>query len=233
MKSSDLSRRLKEAREKAGYKSATDAARKMGINVVTYTAHENGGREYDRDAAVFYAQNFGVTPGWLMFGDDTNGRRSEQKHSLDSRSVNARNRTISPASRQSWMETTSSIADMEEYWEMPEQFLQVRLNIPRDRARILEVQGDSMYDPDNPAARGSLLPGERVIIDTEDIRPTPAGAFAIHDGAGVTIKMVEVIPNSDPITLRLTGRNPRYDKYELAAHDVKIVGRVKAKVTAI
>lgn len=230
MKSSELSRRLKEARENAGYKSASDAARKMGMNVVTYTAHENGGRKFDRDDAIFYAQNFGVTPGWLMFGDvpETKCDKSSKGRSSI---VNPQGETMAVVSPQSWMRQPNKIADdLEEYWEMPDEFLERRLRIRPQRARIMEVQGDSMYDPENPSAFGSLFPGERVIIDTDDTKPTPPGAFAIHDGTGIVVKLVEVIPDSAPITLRLTGRNPRYATYERPAEAVNIVGRVKAKV---
>lgn len=59
--------RLREAR-KAKFRSAQAAARAMGVNPVTYTAHENGGREYDAEAAAIYANALGVDPAYLMFG---------------------------------------------------------------------------------------------------------------------------------------------------------------------
>lgn len=216
----ELAHRLKEAREKAGFKTAADAARSIGANPVTYTAHESGGREYDRHTALLYAKNFGVHPAWLYFGTVQNAPQISNSADLMASQHHSRHNEIRPQ-------------EYEEFFEVPEQFLMNRLKIPQDRARILEIQGDSMYDPANPSAPGSFYPGERVIVDTDDVRPTPPGAFALHDGAGVIVKMVEVIPGSEPIRIRLTGRNPRYETYEVDADHVPIVGRVKAKISMV
>lgn len=60
--------RLREAR-KLKHSSAQAAARAMGINPVTYTAHENGGREYDAEAAEVYGKHLGISPAYLLFGE--------------------------------------------------------------------------------------------------------------------------------------------------------------------
>jgi phage repressor protein C with HTH and peptisase S24 domain len=59
--------RLKEAREKSGFDSASGAAEAMGVPVATYIQHENGGRGF-RLKAERYAQFFRVTPEWLLYG---------------------------------------------------------------------------------------------------------------------------------------------------------------------
>jgi phage repressor protein C with HTH and peptisase S24 domain len=59
--------RLREAR-KLKFKSAQAAARAIGVNPVTYTAHENGGKNFDADQATHYGNAFGVDPAYLMFG---------------------------------------------------------------------------------------------------------------------------------------------------------------------
>lgn len=60
--------RLKEAREKAGYSSASAAAEAMGITISTYVQHENGARNYPSHRAVRYAKFFRVAPEWLLYG---------------------------------------------------------------------------------------------------------------------------------------------------------------------
>lgn len=60
--------RLKDARIKAGYSSAAEAARAMSLSVGTYAGHENGSRGILPDAAEQYARKFGVTPEWILFG---------------------------------------------------------------------------------------------------------------------------------------------------------------------
>lgn len=59
--------RLREAREKAGYESATAAAEAMGIAVSTYVQHENGVRGFPANRAERYARFFRVAPEWLLY----------------------------------------------------------------------------------------------------------------------------------------------------------------------
>lgn len=60
--------RLKQAREKAGYENAKDAALAMGLAVPTYIQHENGTRGYPATKAERYARFFKVQPEWLLYG---------------------------------------------------------------------------------------------------------------------------------------------------------------------
>ena len=62
--------RLKQARGKAGFKSARQAALRFGWSVSTYSAHENGQNRFDPDAAKSYARAFGVSAAWLLTGED-------------------------------------------------------------------------------------------------------------------------------------------------------------------
>jgi len=62
--------RLKLARERAGYESAAEAARKFGWPEARYRHHENGQRNFRKDSAVIYGRAFKVSPEWLMFGKD-------------------------------------------------------------------------------------------------------------------------------------------------------------------
>lgn len=61
--------RLRRARMKAGFASATDAARAHGWAAPTYLAHENGGRGVPLTRARAYARAFGVSPAWLLTGE--------------------------------------------------------------------------------------------------------------------------------------------------------------------
>lgn len=62
--------RLKLARERAGYESASAAARAFGWPEARYRHHENGQRNFRRPDAITYARVFKTTPEWLMFGRD-------------------------------------------------------------------------------------------------------------------------------------------------------------------
>ena|SRR5215469_2866270 len=59
--------RLRIAREHAQYRTASDAARALGISVQTYIHHENGTRKLTPHA-VRYATFFRVSLSWLLSG---------------------------------------------------------------------------------------------------------------------------------------------------------------------
>ena len=69
--------RLRDARERAGFESAADAARALSVGVSTYSHHENGIRGYDENAAAKYARRFGVAKEWLIFGTNSDLQPSE------------------------------------------------------------------------------------------------------------------------------------------------------------
>ncbi len=61
--------RLQEARQRAGYETATAAIEKFQWTTQTYFSHENGNRTFRPENAKTYAEAFGVTAGWLLFGN--------------------------------------------------------------------------------------------------------------------------------------------------------------------
>ncbi|MDQ0422359.1 DNA-binding XRE family transcriptional regulator [Peteryoungia aggregata LMG 23059] len=82
MKQAKPADRLREARKSAGFASAAEAARRIGVSPITYTAHENGTREYDREACLNYARRFHVSPAWLMFGADASGPAPTEENNI-------------------------------------------------------------------------------------------------------------------------------------------------------
>jgi transcriptional regulator with XRE-family HTH domain len=63
-----LNERLKWARKSAGYRSAKEAALRVGVGYDTYAQHENGTRGFPAARATIYARAFGVDFNWLMTG---------------------------------------------------------------------------------------------------------------------------------------------------------------------
>lgn len=63
--------RLKWARERQGFETATDAARARGWTVSTYLGHENGDRNPSRKLAQKYAKAFRIRWEWLLEGQGT------------------------------------------------------------------------------------------------------------------------------------------------------------------
>ena len=68
MPSSKISDRLKQARIRAGYDTATEAAQAHGWTVPTYLAHENGSRGVPQGKLETYARAFKVPLLWLLTG---------------------------------------------------------------------------------------------------------------------------------------------------------------------
>ncbi len=103
-------------------------------------------------------------------------------------------------------------------WLIPSEYLWSELHARPQHVKIIPVIGDSMSP--------TLLSDDRVMINTEDRNPSPAGVFALWDGLGVVVKRLEHIPNSDPITLRISSDNPYHSAYERTLDEIRIIGRV-------
>lgn len=61
--------RLKQARIRAGYRTAKAGAERVNVPYGTYSGHENGNRAYSDEEAIHYGKIFKVRPEWLMFGN--------------------------------------------------------------------------------------------------------------------------------------------------------------------
>lgn len=62
-----INQRLIEARLRAGYRSAREAAAALGVNYQTYVSHENGNKGLSRSAER-YASAYRVSLDWLLRG---------------------------------------------------------------------------------------------------------------------------------------------------------------------
>ncbi|BBK44147.1 hypothetical protein STVA_41670 [Allostella vacuolata] len=104
-------------------------------------------------------------------------------------------------------------------WRLPSPYLSYVLRVREEDAKIVEVVGDSMAP--------TLLPGDRVIINTADQVPSPPGVFALWDGLGLVIKRVDHNDDgSDPPQLTISSDNPLHSSYRRTADEVRIIGRI-------
>lgn len=121
---------------------------------------------------------------------------------------------------------------IKDHWRIPTSFLRGELRLEASKAVMIEVTGDSGYDPSNPHAPGSIFPGDRVIVDARDTKPTPPGPFLVYDGTGFVVKLCEPVHGSEPPAVRLASRNPSYSAYNITLDDGHaIVGRVVGRFT--
>ncbi|QDH17438.1 S24 family peptidase [Swingsia samuiensis] len=107
-----------------------------------------------------------------------------------------------------------------DHWSFPKSLVGAFVTDPSKLA-IIRVAGDSM-EPDYVA-------GDRILVDTGHVIPSPAGVYVLWDGLGVVLKRVEIVMGSDPKRIRIMSINPAYPAYELLLDEVKINGRVVGK----
>ncbi|MEP4730258.1 XRE family transcriptional regulator [Parasphingorhabdus sp.] len=123
--------RLKQAREEAGYETASSAADAFGWNKSAYIHHENGTRSVTIDAAKKYARAFRVNTGWLLDLDNVHIRGNKND---DDRLVKVTGSVAAGV----WTETSE--------WPEAEQFeiLVSPSPFPKARRFGLRVDGFSM-----------------------------------------------------------------------------------------
>ena len=103
-------------------------------------------------------------------------------------------------------------------WQVPSGVVRGYSTAPAAEMRIITVMGDSM-EP-------TLQPGQRVLVDTGDRRPSPPGIFVVWDGLGLVIKRVQMLPHSEPARVKISSDNDKYDPYERTLEEAYIQGRV-------
>ena len=103
-------------------------------------------------------------------------------------------------------------------WQVPTEIVRGYSTAPAAELRIITVMGDSM-EP-------TLMPGQRVLVDTGDRVPSPPGVFVVWDGLGLVVKRLQVLPHSDPTRVKITSDNGKYDPYERTVDEAYIQGRV-------
>lgn len=104
------------------------------------------------------------------------------------------------------------------YWELPRDFLSGHTASLPQGFRIIRVQGDSMTP--------EIMPGQRLLVDTNDRAPTPPGIFVVFDGFGLVVKRVYGKPFSEPPTVVISSDNEKYPPYERTLEEAHIQGRV-------
>lgn len=226
MKDPAKAARLKAARKAAGYETASEAAEALGMKGPSYTHHENCTRDYSPASAAKYARKFKVKPEWLLYGKGAGPTGEAGQQTTPEYETRF---GIGGGGMENLIDPDQTAAD----WIIPSSFMRGELRVNPPAAWIIAVHGDSGYNPSAPGAPGSLFPGDRVIIDTSDTRPSPPGPFAVYDGTGLVVKLVEIVPGTEPPLVRFSSRNPAYKPYEATEEEIKIIGRVRGRISAM
>lgn len=81
---------------------------------------------------------------------------------------------------------------------------------------VIEARGESMA-PD-------FLHGDQILVDKRDRNPVQPGAFALWDGDGYVVKLVERVPRERG-KYRIFSANERFSAYEVSEDEITIMGR--------
>lgn len=214
--------RLREARIKAGFDSATEAAEAFGWGVAGYRHHENGTRSYGADKAKQYGRAFKVKPGWLL-GMDGVGKELPV-------SVNHSEKLIveGPVAAGVWREPAEGVARM-------------IIDIPPPIAGVtrfgLTVEGFSMdqhYEP------GTVL--DCVSIYSEGVEPESGDHVIVErikpDGLReLTVK--EFVIRGDVFALIPRSTHPEFkeivigspDRGHIGDDEVRVIGFVVSTIS--
>lgn len=207
---SDVSDRLIKARERAGYSTAADAAKALGVKLPTYYSHENGSVGVRAKVAEVYARKFKVSLDWLLTGRGAMTMDGAIPYEIDVAGLPL----LGSIQAGHWLETTDAAEEAK-----PEMVPVLRdPRFPHAKQYALRVVGDSM-DLDYPDgsvvtcvdfADSGLQLGEGMLVHVERQR---AGGQLVE----ITLKAVE--RRRGVICLVPHSSNPRHQAFPLDGSD--------------
>ena len=243
-----MGQRLREARLKAGFSSATKAADAIGVSHSTYRAHENGQNEFGPEEATIYGRKFDVSASYLLTGENSGRRKIVSSFDPDiPDKIDTEIRTrlqlkdgeIPVIDVKAGMgaggeimivngvnnAVTVSTEVIKDYWRLPENLLS-KLNVVASNVAVLPAYGDSMSPTIND--------GDAVFIDISHRVPSPPGIYALADElGGVIIKRLEIVsrPGADEIEVEVISDNPHHKPRILNLSEITILGRYIGRFT--
>jgi transcriptional regulator with XRE-family HTH domain len=219
---SSISRKLKQLRQRAGL-SIREVAHALGMeNGSSYQHYEDRFRKpflpldfAQRLAPIFGAKGIEANELFALAGVEGGAR-----------GIGVKNATSPGLLRIDELDVRASAGDgltgdserVVAEWQLPSEVVRYHSSAPASDLRFITVLGDSM-EP-------TLQPGQRVLVDTVDCTPTPPGIFVVWDGLGLVVKRVQALAHSDPMRVRITSDNPKYEGYERTLAEAYIQGRV-------
>ena len=103
-------------------------------------------------------------------------------------------------------------------WVFPANFVREQLQASPKHLLVIEAEGDSMAP--------TIMPGERVVVDTGHKMPSPDGLYAIRDSFdNVIIRRLQLLRATRPSRVKIISDNPKHATEEVALGEVEIVGK--------
>ncbi|HLI22082.1 MAG TPA: S24 family peptidase [Stellaceae bacterium] len=217
---SPASRKLKQLRQRAGL-SIREVAHALGMeNGSSYQHYEDRFRKQylpleltQRLVPIFAAK--GIDAAELLALAGVDGARGLGKAAAAAGMMRIDELDVSASAGHGLISDSEKVVAE---WQLPSEVVRYHSSAPAEALRFITVLGDSM-EP-------TLQPGQRVLVDTGDRTPTPPGIFVVWDGLGLVVKRVQALAHSDPMRVKITSDNPKYEGYERTLAEAYIQGRV-------
>ncbi len=127
---------------------------------------------------------------------------------------------VDPLHSQNQLQDQSDTAQSQ--WVIPAQIVKQHTDTSSEQIKSFRVE-DNMMAPE-------FHRDEHVLVDLSDRSPSPPGTFIISDGIGFMLRNCECVPQSEPLTVKITALKQSFQE-KIAPHDeLQIIGRVIAKL---
>ena len=221
----EIHERLQEARKAAGFKTGTEAANSLGVEVPTYLGHENGSRGIKPAALQKYAKRFRVDVGWLLTGEASKAVPlvNKQSPTHDGASIvqvegdTYARLPLYDIRAQAGKGSLAYDGEPIGYRLFDFNWIKTASRSAIELLKVIEVSGDSM-EP-------TLYARDHVLVDLANIALAQPGLFVLRIDDSLMVKRVQKLIGSGSI--KIISDNPRYETEEITDENrISVVGRV-------
>lgn len=211
MTSATFGERVAAAREGHGL-SQSALARTISVSRSAINQWERGASIPSISMIERIADKLNVCPSWLAFGAQSATTPERQSYDPNAPA------TISQIAYTSHSVEPTRVAN----WSFPREWITREFDVPDQHLAIINVPSDSSL---------GLSSGDMVVINRDDVRPSPAGLFLYWDGIGPNFAFMQSIPGHQDPTIRLV--TIIGDHIDISLADLKIIGRAIGKWSRI
>jgi transcriptional regulator with XRE-family HTH domain len=215
---------LYHAREARGM-SRTELVKRSGVSKQQLSRLENGLIRLRLDHLKPFANALGYSPEQILLWGKYPGTGGDQIESEGLRVTEQVPELASPsdsAADKSKLRKRKEGSHVDRIkpdgWVFPANFVREQLQASPKQLLVVEAGGDSMAP--------TIMPGERVIVDTGHKTPSPDGLYAIRDSFdNVIIRRLQLLRAARPSRVKIISDNLKHAAEEVALSELEIVGK--------
>lgn len=208
--------------------SRSELVRLSGVSKQQLSRLENGHIRLRLDHLKPFASHLGYTPEQMLLwgrypGTGTEVESDGAKVQVSPDETSGRGRVSELDARggrgKAQRKGSRNAALKSEVWVFPPSFVREQLNASAERLLVFEMMGDSMAP--------TIMPGDRIVLDTSLRTPTPDGLYAIRDAMqGTVVKRLQLLQSARPPRVKIISDNSSLAVEEIPLGELEIVGKV-------